>query len=183
MARADLLKKLFWGYQRRDNQAFQQAAEELILEERKKQHLILANELERILRNGFSESNAARTLVPMDPGPLASERKMALLEVRQPQRYMEDLVLEPAARATVERIILEFREWEVLKWKRAPRLRADSQGDRNLHVVVGCQKRFETGLDPKQSYGLVVNFWHSGQEVQLYQDLRALIPIRVRVQP
>jgi len=35
-----LLKKLFTGYQRRDDQAFKQAAEELIVEERKKQHSI-----------------------------------------------------------------------------------------------------------------------------------------------
>jgi uncharacterized protein YehS (DUF1456 family) len=55
MARADLLKKLFTGYQRRDDQAFRQAAEDLIVEERKKQHSILANELERILRNGHAE--------------------------------------------------------------------------------------------------------------------------------
>jgi SpoVK/Ycf46/Vps4 family AAA+-type ATPase len=115
MPRADLLKKLFAGYQRRDDQAFRQAAEELIVEERKKQHSILANELERILRNGHSEQGDLKRLLPMDPGPMDSDRRMALLEVRQPQRYMDDLVLESVVRSAVERIVREFREWEVLE--------------------------------------------------------------------
>jgi hypothetical protein len=60
----------------------------------------------------------------------------------------------------------------------------DAAGNQNLHIVIGCQKRFSTGLETRQEYGLVVNFWHSGQEVRLYQELRALIrqPVRVRVQ-
>src|ERR1039458_8168432 len=115
MARADLLKKLFAGYQRRDDQAFRQAAEELIVEERKKQHSILANELERIVRDGYTEKGTLRRLAPMEPGPMDSERRMAFLEVRQPQRYMDDLVLEPVIRSAVERIMREFREWEVLE--------------------------------------------------------------------
>jgi len=115
MARADLLKKLFTGYQRRDDQAFKQAAEELIVEERKKQHSILANELERILRNGHSEQGTLKRLVPMEPGPTDSERRMALLDVRQPQRYMDDLVLEPPVRCAVDRVLREFREWDVLE--------------------------------------------------------------------
>jgi SpoVK/Ycf46/Vps4 family AAA+-type ATPase len=115
MARADLLKKLLAGYQRRDDPAFRQAAEELIVEERKKQHSVLANELERILRNGQSEQGSLKRLVPMEPGPMDSDRRTALLEVRQPQRYMDDLVLESVVHAAVERIIREFREWEVLE--------------------------------------------------------------------
>ena len=115
MARADLLKKLFTGYQRRDDQAFKQAAEELIVEERKKQHSILANELERILRNGHSEQGTLKRLVPMEPCPTDSERRMALLDVRQPQRYMDDLVLEPPVRCAVDRVLREFREWDVLE--------------------------------------------------------------------
>ena len=81
MARADLLKKLLAGFQRRDDQAFRQAAEELIHEERKKQHPVLANELERILRNGHPEENTTKRLLPIDQGPLDADRKMALLEV------------------------------------------------------------------------------------------------------
>lgn len=85
---------------------------------------------------------------------------------------------------------LTLPQWSTLQvrrieWARAPRLRTDSAGKQNLHVIVGCQRRFPTGLDTKQRYGIVVNFRHSGAQVRLYQQLRALIrpPVRVRVRP
>ena len=40
---------------------------------------------------------------------------MALLEVRQPQRYMDDLILDAPIRAAVDRLVREFREWDVLE--------------------------------------------------------------------
>lgn len=115
MARADILKKLFIGYQRRDDHAFRQAAGDLIDEERRKNHAILANELQKILLNGVGEQEAAKTMVPLHPSPTDSERKMALLEVRQPQRFMSELVLDDAVRESVDRIVREFRDWDVLE--------------------------------------------------------------------
>lgn len=72
-----------------------------------------------------------------------------------------------------------------IEWARAPRFRTDTDGNQNLHVVVGCQRRFPTGLDARQRYGLVINFWHAGEKVRIYQELRAVIRqvARVRVQP
>jgi len=63
--------------------------------------------------------------------------------------------------------ILQWSTLQVrrIEWAHTPRLRTDSDGNQSLHIVVGCQSRFPTGLDPRQAYGLVVNFWHSGQEV------------------
>ncbi|MGD0499076.1 MAG: S8 family peptidase [Bryobacteraceae bacterium] len=96
----------------------------------------------------------------------------------------------PSGAALAFRPAFTIPQWSTLQvrqieWVRTPRLRIDEEGDQNLHIVVGCQRRFPTGLDSKQGYGLVANFWHSGQEVQLYQELRAVIrqPVRVRVQP
>jgi len=123
MARADLLKKLFTGYQRRDDQAFRQAAEDLIREERKKQHPVLANELEGILRNGHSEPRNSMHLAPIEPGPLDTDRKTALLEVRNPRRYLDDLVLDKPVRDSVERIMRDFREWDVLEANGLPPMR------------------------------------------------------------
>ena len=48
MARADLLKKLFSSFKVEDREAFLRVAEEIIEDERKKNHGILANELEDI---------------------------------------------------------------------------------------------------------------------------------------
>lgn len=71
-------------------------------------------------------------------------------------------------------------------WKQRPRLRThDGTDEPVLHLVVGCQKRFETGLDPLQQYGLIASLWHEGERVHLYQELRALVrvpAVRVRAQ-
>jgi SpoVK/Ycf46/Vps4 family AAA+-type ATPase len=115
MARADLLKKLFIGFERRDDLAFRQAAGELIDEERRKHHTVLANELERIFHNGNSGQGPAKTMVPFHAAPTDSERKMSLLEVRQPQRFMNELVVEQTVEAGVKRIIREFQDWDVLE--------------------------------------------------------------------
>jgi hypothetical protein len=58
MARADLLKRLFEAYQRRDDQGFRLAANELVDDERKKHHAVVANELQRILSNGVRSSES-----------------------------------------------------------------------------------------------------------------------------
>ena len=115
MARADLLKKLFQSYQKRDDRTFQVAAEEIIDEERKKHHPVLANELEKILKNGVPELNSRTTLTPFDPPPQDSDRRTALLEVRRPEHYLQDLVLGEIIRSSVERLLREFRGWEVLQ--------------------------------------------------------------------
>lgn len=54
-------------------------------------------------------------------------------------------------------------QWSTLQvrriaWARAPRLRMDTASEQNLHVIVGCQRRFATGLETRQRYGLVVHF-------------------------
>ncbi|MGH9474887.1 MAG: AAA family ATPase [Terriglobales bacterium] len=116
MARADLLRRLFIGYQRRDDQAFRTAAAEVIDEERRKSHPVLANELDKILRNGNGHNSSdVKTMVPFQPTPADADRKMALLEIRQPQRFMNELVLSDAVSSTVQNIIRQFRDWDVLE--------------------------------------------------------------------
>lgn len=116
MARADLLKKLFEAYQRRDDHGFRQAANELVEDERKKHHAVVANELQRILSNGVRSMDDLRgTTPPFDPVPMDSERRTPLLTVRTPERYFEDLVLAPGVRASLDRVIKEVRGWEILE--------------------------------------------------------------------
>ncbi len=116
MARADLLKSLFEAYQRRDDQAFRQAAAEVIEDERKKQHPVLANDLQRILANGIRSMEDVRGTRPaFDPVPMDSERRTPLLTVRTPDRYFDDLVLESGIRAALDRVLTEIRGWEVLE--------------------------------------------------------------------
>lgn len=114
MARADLLKKLFQSYQKRDDRTFRVAAEELINEERKKHHPVLANELEKILKNGVSDLGSLMSLASVASPPQDSDRRTALLEIRRPERYLDDLVFGEAMRNSLDRLLREFREWEVL---------------------------------------------------------------------
>jgi len=114
MARSDLLKKLFRSYQGRNDPAFLDAAREIIDDERKKQHISLANELQRILDNGTGPASPDRPL-GFEPLPKDADRGAPLLEIRQPDRYLEDLVLADAQRGILVRVIEEFRQWEVLE--------------------------------------------------------------------
>jgi Subtilase family len=84
-------------------------------------------------------------------------------------------------------------QWSTLQvrrnaWERrnSPVLRiVEGDAEPAVHIIVGCQRRFPTGEEPLQKYGLVVNFWHEGEGVELYQALqnrvRLTVP-RVRVE-
>lgn len=116
MARADLLKKLFESYQRRDDQGFRSAADQIVDEERKKHHPVLANELQRILANGVRAPEMTRSVDGLfDPVPMDGDRRTPLLSVRTPDRYFQDLVLDPATEASLHRALTEIRSWDVLE--------------------------------------------------------------------
>ena len=116
MARADLLKKLFETYQRRDDAGFRGIASEIIDEERKKQHLVLANELQFILGNGTRSMERMRGSGPVfDPVPMDSDRKTPLLSIRTPDRYFDDIVLDTRTYTVLRRVIAEVRGWEILE--------------------------------------------------------------------
>jgi len=116
MARADLIKRLFVCYQNRDDAGFRAAAEEIVEEERKKHHPVLANELQRILSNGLRTAERVHGQSSLfDPVPMDGERRTTLLTIRRPDRYFDDLVLRPEVREALERIITEIRGWDVLE--------------------------------------------------------------------
>ncbi len=117
MARADLLKKLIQSYQKRDDRAFREAAAEIIEEERRKHHIVLANELERILKNGngYIENGQQPSLTPFGGIPRDADKGVTLLDPRWTNRYLNDLILSKEIRNSIERLMREFREWEVLE--------------------------------------------------------------------
>jgi len=69
-----------------------------------------------------------------------------------------------------------------IRWTRRPKL-INEAGKPVLHVLVGCQRRFDSGLHPSQRYGLVVRFWHEGErlDLRLYDELRASSRVRAIV--
>ncbi|HEV3110001.1 MAG TPA: ATP-binding protein [Candidatus Binataceae bacterium] len=116
MARSDLLKRLFVSYQRKDDQGFRKAADEIIEDERKKHHITAANELLRCLRNGSRDYTVRQPQeFASEAPPLDSDRKTPLFTIRRPGRYLEELVLDERVHSFLERVMLEFRSWEILE--------------------------------------------------------------------
>lgn len=114
MARSDLLKQMFSSYQRGDDAAFREAASEVIVHERDKRHGLLADELQRIL--GSSPGLTERPLQVSSLRPLPQSREDApLIEVFSPTRQLDSQTLRPAVRATLDQIVEEQTESEVLR--------------------------------------------------------------------
>jgi len=111
MTRSDLLKKMFQSYRNGDHTGFSAAAQQVIDDERKKNHVILANELERLLSNGA----VARPLHSGNLRPLPKAREDApLLRLEEPSRSFQELVLKPETRKNLLQVVSEFRSGSVL---------------------------------------------------------------------
>lgn len=99
MASGRLLRQLIKTGAGGNRDAFLQATEAVIRDERSKNHHLLANDLERIL-SGRTEPPAAPPIFS-DRLPKDKERGLPLLHVREPVRLLDDVVLsdvEPLAR-------------------------------------------------------------------------------------
>lgn len=111
MARSDLLRKMFVSYQRGDDSGFREAAQEIIDDERKKRHDMLANQLEAVLE----ERPERRPLHVASLKPLPKGRdEIPLLHLQNPSRTFEDLILKSSIRANLLEIVREFRSGSVL---------------------------------------------------------------------
>ena len=115
MANGKLLRQLIRSGAEGDVDAFRGAAREVIAEERQKQHHLLANDLERILYGNprTPTSPALRKLTTAVPED--RERGLPLLEVREPARGLDDIVLSPANRSLIDQLLREHNREEILK--------------------------------------------------------------------
>lgn len=111
MARADLLKKLFSSYKQDDKEMFYTVASEIIEDEKKKNHGILADDLKLIL-NGNYQMKRPNTL--SSGTPKDKDKDMPLVEVLYPEKYFSDLIVTQDRIEQLEQIIREFNNWEVL---------------------------------------------------------------------
>ena len=114
MARADLIKRLFRAYRDSDRESFIETAYIIMDEERKKHHVVLANELMRILNNSVI-ADAPTLLRPIQPPPRDEEKKAFLLEVRSPDKSFRDLVLDKQTKSLLNGALQEFQKWDVLE--------------------------------------------------------------------
>lgn len=113
MARGDLIKDLFLSYKRGDDEAFLAVANVITEEERKKHHVVLANELARILKNNTPKTvQSTKGLAPLPKDP---DRGTPLMEVRWPNQPLDHLVLSDEQRDSLGMVMSEFRHWEILE--------------------------------------------------------------------
>jgi SpoVK/Ycf46/Vps4 family AAA+-type ATPase len=112
MAEGRLLRQLVRAGAQGNGGTFRQVAEEVIRDERAKNHHLLANDLERILYGeASSPQTAARPVVDV---PKDGERGLELLTLRTPVRGLADVVLSPENHAILEEVLLQQSRRDVL---------------------------------------------------------------------
>jgi len=114
MPEGRLLRRLIHAGARGPQDEFRSVAEEVIHEEREKRHLLLATELEWILcGDGIGRRDRARSRTAHDV-PKECERGLPPLEVHQPVRDLEDVVLSDENRSIINEVLLEQGRSELL---------------------------------------------------------------------
>ena len=117
MTTGDAIRKLIMAHAKGDGDSFKEAASEVINEERRKKHHVLADDLERILGNATNQPKL-ETLTFLRPFsaelPRDKERGTLLLEQYEPQYSLSEMVLDVAVRNALDRIVQEQRKVELL---------------------------------------------------------------------
>lgn len=111
MARSDLLRRLFAAYSRADDREFRVVATEIIADERRKQHSLLAAELEHALTRDLRPG----TVDPLTLRPIPKTRDdRPLLRLTKPERELRDLIFPVAVTEIIMEIVAENRGRGVL---------------------------------------------------------------------
>ena len=117
MARGDTLRKLLTSFSRDDREEFRAAATQLIQEEKQKNHLLLAHDLERIMQKTISQQFASNH-APWENYPeipTDKETGLPLVEVSIYRLSWDRVVLSEKNLKILERIVLENRQFELLQ--------------------------------------------------------------------
>lgn len=114
------LKEIFRAFHARDELSFRRAAMEIIEEEQAKHHNALARDLQKLLVAGGPQVDAGSTIIVPAP-PKDREGEWDLGEVREPDRLLDELILDPYLVSTLDGIIEEVRQWHALDAVGIPR--------------------------------------------------------------
>ncbi len=114
MASGDLLRRLFRGYAKHDDAAFRTALEDIVEEERAKNHRLLANDLERILLSGNGAYSKRRFPNSTYEIPKDRERDVPLLSIEEFSYDWDRLILSPKSLEALKQITEEVRSRDIL---------------------------------------------------------------------
>lgn len=116
---AESVQKMILAHFKGDDAGFRSAVEEYIADERRKNHHVLVKELERALSNTNGKSHRRMEVLSLlgihnDSLPHDKERGVVLVEVKEAERRLPSLVLKPEIRASLDRVVLEYKNRELL---------------------------------------------------------------------
>ncbi|MEA5549643.1 ATP-binding protein [Anabaena cylindrica UHCC 0172] len=118
MARGETLRKLFRSFSRNEREEFLAAAMELIEEEKNKNHILLARDLEKLLHNGngYTKPLAANITSwnQFPEPPKDKDTGLALLEVKKFDLTWDHIVLSEKIFDILQEIVLENRKQDIL---------------------------------------------------------------------
>jgi SpoVK/Ycf46/Vps4 family AAA+-type ATPase len=116
----DCVRRMLIAHAGADDQAFPKAAEEYAFEERRRNHHAVAKDIEKILDQSLRGRTQA--LFPLATSQAASpdlprdrERGLPLIDFREPQRTLDSLTLDQSTRVSIDLVIAENRQAEVLR--------------------------------------------------------------------
>lgn len=147
MARADLLVKLVKAGSNGDKALFTKVVESLIAEEKAKQHHVVANQLEDILR---SNRNSLSHIAEVKRSPLNDKLENFLFRI-YPKKSLEDIVLSRENRTIINELIQEHH--------RSDLLRSYNLEPRNRIMLAGEPGNGKTSLAEAISQSLMVPFY------------------------
>lgn len=114
MATAKLLRQIIKTGSEGNYDAFKRVSEQLIQEERSKNHHLLANDLEKILY-GRRSTAAPLHSVLIDRLPKDKDRNLPLLQIKEPVRHLEDVVLSDENASLLDELLQEHHRVETLQ--------------------------------------------------------------------
>ncbi|MEP6516109.1 ATP-binding protein [Microcoleus vaginatus FACHB-2002] len=118
MARGETLRKLFRSFSHNERDEFLAAAREIIEEEKNKNHVLLARDLEKLLLNGSEYTKPlAANLAPWNQFPEPPKDKdtgLSLLNVQRFDLTWDRIVLSEKIVDILQEIVLENRKQDIL---------------------------------------------------------------------
>jgi SpoVK/Ycf46/Vps4 family AAA+-type ATPase len=115
MANGKVLRQLIKAGVSGDTDAFRRASEAVIQDERQKQHHLLANDLEQVLYGEYLKPVKQNSRGALPVPPVDKERGLPLLDIRQAQRPLEEMVLPESSQVAIEELLEEHRRADVLR--------------------------------------------------------------------